>query len=154
MTDGVPQEGHTANCLIDLDHDVMGPLRFDPAFGRKGGSDSVYFSAAARRGARFAYADEAVVFEPVTEGRMSRGWLLRRRWRFGLPIAATSRRSAPVLFGLSLAKVLYCAGLAVLNIPSPAGFHRALLRGTMHLGVAAGALGTPMGEWYGKSDPD
>lgn len=153
LENGLPYEGHTANCLIDLAHPVMQRLRFDPDFGRKGGSDSVYFTQALQQGVRLAYAEAARVYEPVTPKRLSRTWLLRRRWRFGLTLSAKSDRPAWRQVISSLAKATYCAGDALLHAYSPVGFHRALLRGTMHLGAAAGAMGGRMGEWYGKDGP-
>lgn len=151
IKDGVLINGHTANCLIDLAHPAFACLRFDTAFGRLGGSDSMFFMAARKRGAQFAHAPGAVVTEAVAPERMSLDWLLRRRWRIGQALARQSDEARPVFLAKSLAKTGYCLADALLHLAAPAGRYRALLRASMHMGSAAAALGVPMKDWYGHA---
>ncbi|RFB05078.1 glycosyltransferase family A protein [Parvularcula marina] len=146
--DGIALTGHTANCLIDLSHPVMAEMRFDEALGRRGGSDSAYFAAARKKGVQLGYAPDAHVFEPVPAARMSRRWLLRRRWRVGEVLADISEANRASLILTAFAKTGWCVGAAALSVWSPARFHKALFRGAMHAGMAAGASGIRLGEYY------
>lgn len=58
--------------------------RFDPAFGRSGGSDSELFARMQREGARFFWCDEALVDEFVPPERHRLAWLARRAFRGGV----------------------------------------------------------------------
>lgn len=64
-----------------LDHDQLDGLRFDPAFGLTGGSDTLFTRTLARRGRRLVWCDEAVVLDRVPVGRIERSWVLRRAFR-------------------------------------------------------------------------
>jgi GT2 family glycosyltransferase len=56
---------------------------FDPAFGLSGGEDRDFFTRLLAQGARFAYADDAVVRAYVPASRATLGWVLRRAYRVG-----------------------------------------------------------------------
>jgi GT2 family glycosyltransferase len=56
---------------------------FDPGFALTGGEDKEFFTRLRRRGARFAWADEAVVFAHVPASRANLGWALTRAYRVG-----------------------------------------------------------------------
>ncbi len=139
--------GHTANCLIDLRDPALAGHRFQEALGRRGAEDSDFFDRAFARGANFALAPDALVYEPVTPDRMAFGWLLRRRFRHGR--AHGRRHGEKNAFGLmisALAKTGYCGVDAALHAFSPAGRNRAILRGALHAGIAAGAATMRRGE--------
>jgi len=86
--------GQTNNCLIDLawlransDH------RFDPAFGRIGGEDMVFFSGATARGLRSVYSARARVHavEPLDELGL---WaLVKSRYWWGNSEAVTNNQT-------------------------------------------------------------
>ncbi|MEM9989090.1 MAG: glycosyltransferase family 2 protein, partial [Pseudomonadota bacterium] len=141
--------GYTGNCLMDLTHPAFAGRRFDESFGRRHGSDDVYFSAAHRAGASFGRAEAAFVYEPVLPERLSFQWLLKRRYHYGQAHACISQRARGWLATSAAAKASYCAGTAALSVFSPTQYRKALLRGALHLGVMAGALGTPAEEVYG-----
>jgi len=66
--------------------------RFDPAFGRSGGSDSELFGGLLRAGARFSWCDEAHVTEFVPAARHRLGWLAQRAFRGGVVYTRLEQR--------------------------------------------------------------
>jgi glycosyltransferase involved in cell wall biosynthesis len=58
--------------------------RFDPAYGRSGGSDTELFGRMLRSGARFEWCDEARVVEWIGPERHRLRWLARRAFRGGV----------------------------------------------------------------------
>lgn len=150
---GALRTGHCGNCLIDLSHPALAGARFDPAFGRTGGEDTAFFHAAYARGARYAYASDAWVEEPVPPERARLSWLLARKMRAGQSYRA-SLPDGPLykaaLSGLALPKAA-CAGLGAVASRDRAGRARSLMRASLHLGVARQALGLSAREHYGVS---
>ncbi|MBI1359038.1 MAG: glycosyltransferase [Alphaproteobacteria bacterium] len=134
--------GYTCNVLFRSA--ALAGRRFDPALGRSGGEDTVFFSKMYMDGSKAAYAPEAVVEEPVPEGRSSLRWLMRRAFRSGQTWAGVqtlqggSRVSLAASGGL---KAAYCAAMALMRFYSPAAWRKSAVRGALHLGVAAAALG-------------
>jgi glycosyltransferase involved in cell wall biosynthesis len=51
---------------------------FDVAFASSGAEDSEFFCRGQRRGARFAWCNEAVAIETVPASRLTKQWLIRR----------------------------------------------------------------------------
>ncbi len=141
--------GYTCNVLLRTK--TLGALRFDPALGRTGGEDDVFFADAVNRGATIAYAPEAIVHDPVPTKRLRLSWLLRRSFRNGQTYAQITRgrgtsvfRAAPV----AGAKGLACVALAAANCLSPAGWRRALFRSALHFGALARYFGVRELELY------
>lgn len=58
--------------------------RFDPGFGRSGGSDTELFGRLLRAGARFRWCDEARVSETIPPARHGLRWLGQRAFRGGV----------------------------------------------------------------------
>lgn len=56
---------------------------FDPAFGLTGGEDKEFFTRLRKSGARFAWADEALVYAHVPASRSTLSWALKRAYRVG-----------------------------------------------------------------------
>jgi hypothetical protein len=56
---------------------------FDPSFALTGGEDKDFFARLRRLGARYAWADEAVVHAHVPASRSSVRWALQRAYRVG-----------------------------------------------------------------------
>jgi len=74
----------TSNVLLrraTLEH--LAQTWFDPCFALSGGEDKDFFTRLARTGARFAWADEAIVHAYVPASRSNPGWALRRAYRVG-----------------------------------------------------------------------
>ncbi|WP_205590067.1 glycosyltransferase [Sphingomonas paeninsulae] len=134
--------GYTCNVLMRLA--AFEGRRFDPALGRTGGEDDVFFSSAVRDGVRIAYAPEAVVYDPVPQERANLRWLARRSFRNGQTYARTMIEGGGnrvLLFGATLAKVAACLGITIIMLPAAARWRRALIRGTLHAGACARYLG-------------
>jgi glycosyltransferase involved in cell wall biosynthesis len=56
---------------------------FDPAFALTGGEDRDFFTRLSARGARFAWADEAMIYAHVPASRATLNWALKRAYRVG-----------------------------------------------------------------------
>jgi glycosyltransferase involved in cell wall biosynthesis len=56
---------------------------FDPAFGFTGGEDKDFFVRAKAMGARFAWANDAIVYDHVPPSRANLKWALRRAYSAG-----------------------------------------------------------------------
>jgi succinoglycan biosynthesis protein ExoM len=139
---GVIEGGYTCNVLFR--REAIGDLRFDPAFGRTGGEDTVFFGALTRNGVYTAYAFNAVVEEPVAADRANLDWLFRRAFRSGqshsMVIRANGRNRAVVLVK-SVLKIGFCCAAAVATMWSAVMWRKALVRGALHMGVLSGILG-------------
>lgn len=139
---GAIRTGYTCNVL--LRRAAFDGARFDPALGRTGGEDDVFFADAVRRGAVIAYAPDAVVDDPVPPARATLRWLCRRSFRNGQTharnrIAAGARR--PAALAVAAAKAGACAAGALAVLPSGPRWRRLAVRGMLHLGACARYLG-------------
>jgi len=150
---GVCNTGHTANVLIR--RRCIGTHRFDPALGRSGGEDTVFFALLKRDGARLHVELSAPVFEPVDQARASLRWLMLRAYGSGQAHARMMRVTrmpvGRVVAGAAL-KLLYCVLAGMLTCWSALRWRRNALRASLHLGVLSGLLGTRSLELYGR-DP-
>jgi glycosyltransferase involved in cell wall biosynthesis len=132
---------------------LLRDTRFDPAFGRSGGSDTALFTDLIARGARFAWCDEAVVHEVVPAVRQRPGWLARRAFRAGCVHARIQRRlgrvrsrSAQVTRATAAAGVFLAAATAAL-LGGRARSLRIALRASLQAGKAWGYLGGTFHEY-------
>lgn len=74
----------TSNVLIRRAAiEALTPPWFDTAFALTGGEDKDFFTRLRRRGARFAWADDAIVYSLVPVSRSNRSWALKRSYRVG-----------------------------------------------------------------------
>ena len=81
----VPLVDSTANVLISAAAlRAMGERPFDERMALTGGSDKQLFTRMARKGFRFAWAEEAVVTELIPASRVTAQWLLMRGYRLGM----------------------------------------------------------------------
>lgn len=152
---GVVETGHSCNALLDLSDPRLRAARFDLAFGRTGGEDVDFFFRLHRAGVLMAIAPDAVVREPVAEGRLSFGWLVRRSHTVGAlygtcaSVDGAWRRG--VLGAQSGAKAAYCA----LRILAAAGRRERaafwVMRGAFHAGVVSGCIAPPRRVNYGAT---
>lgn len=149
---GAIDGGYTCNVLMQ--RDAVGPERFNPAFGRSGGEDTTFFTELQRLGAVMAYAADAVVEEPVTASRASLNWLTTRAFRSGQTYGLLRLRKGEnriMVAAISLAKVAVCIAAVVLTIWSPVRWRKAAVRGHLHAGVLAAAMGKAPLELYGAA---
>jgi succinoglycan biosynthesis protein ExoM len=140
--DGEIEGGYTCNVLFR--RSAIGDLRFDPAFGRSGGEDTIFFGALTRNKVFMAYAWNAVVEEPVPPARVNLGWLTRRSFRSGQShstVLRTNGRNRAIVAAKSLLKIGFCAAAGIIAMWSQVTWRRAWLRGVFHAGVLSGILG-------------
>ena len=150
------RSGRTSNTLVAgrwfNDHG----LRFDPRFGRSGGSDSDLFFRLAKLGGRLVACDSARVREDVEPNRASLRWLILRSYRNGMVFQRVARESRTVtraLWRISKAFVLLLKGLPGALIGRPETWARAAMLGSIAAGGLKAALRPDSAEeWveYGK----
>lgn len=148
--------GCSANVLIRRTADSVTGLRFDPALGRCGGEDTVFFRQVFARGGRLRFAPEARVYEKVAPQRLSLGWLLQRKLRAGQSHAYAKILTSPAplrtrlgLLASALAKGSFCALMSGLHASSRASRNFWLIRGALHLGAASKCFGLREQTLYG-----
>lgn len=75
--------GRGGNTLVRVGFVRALELRFDEAYGRTGGEDTIFFAQAAERGARIFATDDAIAHEHVPQDRLSTKFILSRATRSG-----------------------------------------------------------------------
>lgn len=149
----------TNNLLLDMDQIRAMGVTFDHRFGITGGSDTMFSRELVARGGSIVWCDEAVVVDVVPPERMTREWVLRRRFRMGngvsrvaltLEKSATGRlRTRMRLTAHGLARVVlgsaqYALGTVIRSIRHQAHGARRVARGS---GVVTGAWGMTYSEY-------
>jgi succinoglycan biosynthesis protein ExoM len=151
---GVIETGYTSNVLIDMDFVHTHKLHFDEEYGRTGGEDTKFFFAMVQKGARLAYAPEAVAYEEVSQKRATLRWIIARRYRAGQTYAKLYRtydaRRYLALVLLSPVKVMVCAAIAVPLAVLPSRAMWWMLRGAFHCGVFAFGVGAKIHQEYAQ----
>jgi len=130
--------------------------RFDPSYGRSGGSDTELFGRMLRSGARFEWCDEARVVEWIPRGRHRPRWLARRAFRGGVVWTRIERAGAMERSGRRGVVRALGAGLllaASLPLAALAG-RRALLRRWLRLCTQAGHVWAHLGRDFEEYAPD
>jgi len=140
---GNPWNGYTGNVLLRRSFINANALRFARDLGQIGGEDTMFFLEAHLAGARFGYAPDAIVHEPVPPGRARFRWLALRRFRSGqihhMVLVRQGRgRSGTVL---AVLKAFWCVFGAPVHLLRQGGARPQILRGAMHFGVVAAGLG-------------
>ena len=105
-------------------------------------------------GGRIAFAEKAILSEPVPDSRASFMWLAKRRFRSGQTHGRLlaerkpgKRRIGQIVTAAS--KVGFCAASALLSAFSPVRRNRQLLRMALHMGSVSGAFGVREIRQYG-----
>jgi succinoglycan biosynthesis protein ExoM len=147
--DGAIASGYTCNVLMR--REAVGGQRFDLALGRSGGEDTVFFHRLGRAGARFAFAEDALVLDPVPQARARTSWLLKRSFRAGqthalLLLDSGANRAANLL--IAAGKLAYCGLDTMLHAFSPAAWRRRIVRAALHAGVVSRLAGLGAIELY------
>ena len=83
------------NALLDLEQMSLERPLFDARANESGGEDDLLFARLKRRGAKFAWCEEAPVFEHPPENRLSLSYILRRAFSYGQGPCTLARRSSP-----------------------------------------------------------
>ncbi len=154
---GEIRTGYTCNVLLRLASPHVAGRRFNLALGHTGGEDTEFFSHMHAAGGKIAFAENAYVYEPVTENRAGLGWLAKRRFRFGqthgrLIQETGSGATRLKQIGLAAAKAGFCYAAALGCVFSAVPRYRYALRGVMHSGVVSGLLGVREIRQYGTAE--
>jgi succinoglycan biosynthesis protein ExoM len=143
--------GNTRSGNALLRRALFRELRFDPDYGRTGGSDVDLFGRMLDRGACFLWCDEAIVHESLGADRHNLRWLARRAFRGGFVFETqhpTPRRSFALLRALTLGLgFALLAPMVLLSGPVPAA--RVALRSCTQAGRAWSLLGGWFEEYRG-----
>lgn len=145
--------GYSSNVLFR--RATIGALRFDPGLGRTGGEDTHFFATLHARGAKLGFCETAAVYEPTAPSRISMQWLTRRSFRSGQTHARVLRERGQGVLQIAVpaaAKAVFCAGVAVLTVWSPVRVRANIIRGALHVGVIAKALGVSEPVLYGAPE--
>ena len=134
----------TGNVLIkrEIFHDVQN--RFDPAFGRSGGSDVRFFERMMQKGYRFVWCNEGVVYETVLPDRWTASFYLRRAIRKGGLSGSWVRKQGGAGGDLAFAFAAACAYTGALPFAALLGKHhciKCLVKGAYHVAWLSGFFG-------------
>src|SRR5262245_3100539 len=128
--------------------------RFDPVYGRSGGSDAELFGRMLSAGARFEWCDEAWVEEWIPPERHSARWLARRAFRGGVVSTRIENARAPGPDTHAFARAVAAGALFAAALPVAAlGGRRAVFRRWLRFCTQAGHVYAHLGrgvEEYGK----
>ncbi|GAB2185261.1 glycosyltransferase family 2 protein [Roseibium sp. LAB1] len=151
--------GRGGNTLVRMNLIRSLELRFDEAFGRTGGEDTIFFAQAAERGARIFATDDAIAREHVPADRLSVNYILSRAVRSGQSYGQMRLTRHPdpmwhVVF--ALAALTKCAAAGVLAVATRLFDRGCSFRMRQKLALNKGKLravfGLPLAELYRKSD--
>lgn len=118
---------------------------FNPEFGEGGGEDIDFFRRKIAEGYRFAWCNEAIVYERVPPERWQLQYYCRRQWRLGGLLSNRRKKVRGLTFGAlahSAARLVIHAGR--IFVRSPFGRHKyakPLAQLCYHAGFLAGACG-------------
>ncbi len=123
----------TGNVLLEAGI-MVGPEPFDPCFGRSGGGDSDFFRRMMRKGHRFVWCENAMVFETVLPARANRKYLLQRALVRG---SVSAQQNRFLSFGTAksvVATLTYTAALPLLLVAGHHHFMKVLVKDCDHVG--------------------
>jgi succinoglycan biosynthesis protein ExoM len=86
---------------------------FDPSRGRTGGEDGEFIGRQIRKGKRFIWCDESVVFETVPPERWQARFYLNKSFRIGSVVGAARRKSKSIGSAIRPSILLICYLLLV-----------------------------------------
>ncbi len=124
---------------------------FHHDFAFTGGSDEEFFWRCRRDGRRFAWADEALVFETVPRSRTTIGYVLKRKFRIGTGATRIERRLGRDAAGAlrSWCKGFGLLGIGILSLPVAACAGRpAIVHSLSRTARGAGRIAAEFGILY------
>lgn len=146
--------GYTCNTLLKMDAPSVNGRRFALSLGQSGGEDTHFFTHMHEAGGRIAFAENAMLTEPVPDTRASFMWLAKRRFRSGQTHGRlkaeqkTGLKRLPLIV-VTAAKIVYSAASTVLTVFDPVRRTRSALRTALHLGALSGIFGVREIRQYG-----
>jgi succinoglycan biosynthesis protein ExoM len=151
--EGTPNTAYAGNALLNLDFIQKHDLRFDLALGKTGGEDTIFFRELSERSGRIVYAPDALVYEPVPEGRATMDWIKLRKFRAGQTHGLVTRTFDPSAFR-TLAfsagiKSVVSGVMALLTLPGTDRSRKWWARAHLHAGAVAYRFRPTIHEEYG-----
>jgi len=144
---------YAGNALINMGFVRQHAFRFRLALGRTGGEDTIFFRELTEAGGRIRYAPDAIVLEPVPEGRASMRWIRIRKFRAGQTHGLVTRDFDPETFkGLWATagiKALVSTFMAGITLPGTIASRKWWARACMHAGAFSYRLRPTIYEEYG-----
>lgn len=146
--------GYTCNTLLRMASPAVNGRRFALSLGQSGGEDTHFFTNMHLDGGHIAYAENALLTEPVPQSRASFIWLAKRRFRSGQTHGRlqaeqkTGLRRLPLIVSTT-AKITYCAAAALVTAFDPVRRSRSALRASLHAGSLSGIFGVREIRQYG-----
>ena len=141
FNNGVLKTGYSCNVMIK--GGLAREHAFDQRFGVSGGEDTDYFYRIWKKGAHYAFAQDATVIERIAPTRLTIKWLFKRSFRSGQTYARLVKDQHSFSYALisAMIKAVYCFGTAVLMSPWPSKSRLSTIRGALHLGVMLSLIG-------------
>ncbi len=132
----------TSNTLVRGRWFYRHRLRFDPNYGRSGGSDVRLFKQIAIQGGQFRAASKALVYEHVEAHRARLGWLLKRFYRGGIVYGRVRYHCPIVLPAIDVvARAVKIAALTLKGLAkAPLGRNDDLIRALTTSALLAGGI--------------
>lgn len=132
----------SGNLAIDLTQIRSHALRFDEAFGQTGGEDVRFTLSAKRSGLELRWASNAVVYEDVSEDRLTTQWVQSRAFT---AMSNYVRASAPISWPTAARILVRAASRLLFGGPLVLGGRltnnpEMLVRGSVQLRQASGAV--------------
>lgn len=151
---GTVSTGHTCNVLLRWNGTPIAAERFRLENGRTGGEDVEYFFRLSRLGFVLGNCDAAAVSERTTSGRLTYRWLRQRKFAAGQFHGAytyehggtLSQRAG--LLARSGVKAVASFAAALVFLWDRRRRNSWAIRGWLHAGVCASALGFGLAELY------
>lgn len=131
-------------------------LRFDERNPLAGGTDTIFFTQAAKQGIEIYECREALVRETIPASRATLGWLSKRKYRAGITEAWRKRQGGRSGFSIVLSALLQCLVEGIkAGVTGLCGLkhlrNRFWLKACRSAGVIAGMLGAKV-DSYRKID--
>jgi succinoglycan biosynthesis protein ExoM len=142
--------GETSTSNTFVRRSLFADRRFDPAWGRAGGSDVEIFDRMLADGARFLWCDDALVREVIPARRQRLAWLSQRAFRGGVGFTRLERqrrRNGAVWRGLPRAVLALGVLVPLLPLALVAG-RRAAAQVWLRICTQAGHLWSFAGRSY------
>lgn len=134
----------TGNVLLKRELFADPANRFDPAFGRSGGSDVRFFDYMMQKGHVFVWSNDAVVYETVLPDRWTISFYVRRAVRKGGLSGSWIRKTGSSGRHFTFALAAACVYTAALPFAAMAGKHngiKCLVKSAYHLAWLSGFFG-------------
>ncbi|MEM6415633.1 MAG: glycosyltransferase [Pseudomonadota bacterium] len=145
-------QGYTTNTCVRRSTIENFKLRFDPAFGKTGGEDTVFFSTLVTLGGKIAACPGALAYEAVPKSRLTLRWLCDRKYRSGYTqgliwVNKTGYVKRIEIMVISVVKWMFCSICSLIAYgKTRSSYWR--VRGALHHGVFAACLGLGQKELY------